>query len=384
MTTQKEIEIYAPVNRDTIRSMKGLVTPDSNFYKVDFELINPDTIFNERDDYGNIGEFADDIYENGLLQPLIGTFVDRNGTTMFDLSDGFRRYAAIVYNKEKGREVGQILVQNKKMSLEERYITMFATQHHSMKLSPLATSNLLRKLVNLGVKVEVICKRISKSTTYVNDMLELSLQTQYVKDAVNSGQTTPTAVNIISKKLGPDKTKKLVEESISKNEKFTVEKAKDVKVESTMKKLNFDKLEFSKPSEIEVPKTLEGMRIVRDELLALKERSHKQVKFLNDLIAKIKIREEMEATPVANKVPSNDIFIGAKGGSFSFDEIALFKQSKDIIEKSDFLVSVQKTEISYKGMFDTILWTKFCSQYCEKLGMDTCKEIFNLFKEELS
>lgn len=113
------------------------------------------------------------------------------------------------------------------------------------------------------------------------------------------------------------------------------------------------------------------MRIVRDELLALKERSHKQVKFLNDLIAKIKIREELEATLVVNKTTS-DAYIGGNGNSFNIDESALFRQAKP------------KTEISYEGKFDTILWTKFCSQYCEKLGMDTCKEIFNLFKEELS
>lgn len=347
MTQKSEPELI-PANRAAIRSQEGILQ-ESNTYKVQFKLIRANLSFNARDSYDGIEELADNIAENGLLTPLLGVFVVVNGVSMFDLTDGFRRYKAIELLVSRGVEVGDIQCRLKPMSIEERLVSMFVTQNNE-KLKDVEIANIFKRLVNLGVKPKDISKKISKSITFVNDMLTLSEQTTSVKQAVASKQASATAVIATAKAIGPDATKKKVEESISKNEKFTVDKAKVVKAEIEISK---PKLELSKPSEMEIPKTLEGMRIVRDELLALKERSHKQVKFLNDLIAKIKLREELE-------------------------------ESKEIIEKSDFIVSTQKPEISYEGMFDTILWTKFCSQYCEKLGMDTCKEIFNLFKAELS
>lgn len=224
-TQQKEIKTFTPVSREVIRSMKGLITPDSNFYKVDFDIINPDTIFNERTEYGDIEAFGDELHENGMHNPIIGTFVEKkDGPVMFDMSDGFRRHASLAYNISIGREVGQVLVQNRKMSLEDRYVLMWGTQNHTKQLTPLEASNNLRKLLHF-LKVDEISKRICKSTTYINDMLELSRQTQSVKDAVKNKQTTATAVNIVSKKFGADAASKLVKESIDKNEKFSVKKA---------------------------------------------------------------------------------------------------------------------------------------------------------------
>ena len=367
MTQKSEPELI-PANRNAIRSQEGILQ-ESNTYKVQFKLIRANLNFNARDSYEGIEELADNIAENGLLTPLLGVFVLVDGVSMFDLTDGFRRYKAIELLVKRGIEVGDIQCRLKPMSIEERLVSMFVTQNNE-KLKDVEIANIFKRLVNLGVKPKDISKKISKSITYVNDMLTLSEQTTSVKEAVASKQASATAVIATAKVIGPDATKKKVEESISKNEKFTVEKAKDV-VESTMKKVDFNKLEFAKPSEIGMPKTLEGMRIVRDELLALDSRSHKQVRFLNELITKIQIREEMEATSVVNKVLIDGVLVGDKLNA-NIDEIPLYHHAK------------QKTEISYEGKFDTILWTKFCSQYCEKLGMDTCKEIFNLFKEELS
>ena len=361
MTQKSEPELI-PANRNAIRSQEGILQ-ESNTYKVQFKLIRANLNFNARDSYEGIEELADNIAENGLLTPLLGVFVVVDGVSMFDLTDGFRRYKAIELLVKRGTEVGDIQCRLKPMSIEERLVSMFVTQNNE-KLKDVEIANIFKRLVNLGVKPKDISKKISKSITYVNDMLTLSEQTTSVKEAVSSKQASATAVIATAKVIGPDATKKKVEESISKNEKFTVEKAKVVKAEIETSK---PKLDFSKPSEIEMPKTLEGMKIVRDELLALKERSHKQVKFLNDLIAKIKIHEELENTVIGKN--DREKAITGDGNPIDWDELAKPKRSY---------------EITYEGKFDTILWTKFCSQYCEKLGMDTCKEIFNLFKEELS
>jgi ParB/RepB/Spo0J family partition protein len=365
MTQKSEPELI-PANRNAIRSQEGILQ-ESNTYKVEYDLIIAEEDFNIRNEYTGIEELAESIRENGILVPLLGLFVKKGNKTYFHVTEGHRRVRALALNKSLGYEVGEVPCRSHPMSLEQRIFSMIITQDN-VKLKDVELANSFRRLVNLGVKPTDIARKITKSITFVNDMLLLSDQTSSVKQAVASKQASATAVIATAKVIGPDATKKKVEESISKNEKFTVDKAKVVKAEIETSK---PKLDFSKPSEIEIPKTLEGMRIVRDELLALKERSHKQVKFLNDLIAKIKLREEMEATPVSNKTTS-DAYIGISGNGWNIDESALFRQVKP------------ETEISYEGKFDTILWTKFCSQYCEKLGMDTCKEIFNLFKEELS
>jgi len=347
MTQKNDSVEFLPANRNAIRSQEGIVA-DSNTYKVQFNLIRANLDFNAREQYEGIEELADNIAEIGLLTPLLGIFVVVDGVSMFDLTDGFRRYKAIELLVSRGIEVGEIQCRLKPMSIEDRLVSMFVTQDNK-KLTDVEIANIFRRLVNLGFKPQDIKKKVSKSITYVNDMLLLSEQTTSVKEAVASKKASATAVIAAAKEIGPDATKKKVDESIANNEKFTVEKAKDIKEESTMKKLNYNKLDFESPKEYVMPHTLEEMIVQRDRLLKLGDRSHKQVKFLNELIDKIKIREDIENTPAQLK--------GSGAG-------------------------VKKEELNFTDAFDTILWTKFCSTYCEKIGKETCEDIFNFFKTE--
>lgn len=339
-TPQNDSVEFLPANRNAIRSQEGIVA-DSNTYKVQFNLIRANLDFNAREQYEGIEELADNIAEIGLLTPLLGIFVVVNGVSMFDLTDGFRRYKAIELLVSRGIEVGEIQCRLKPMSIEDRLVSMFVTQDNK-KLTDVEIANIFRRLVNLGFKPQDIKKKVSKSITYVNDMLLLSEQTTSVKEAVASKKASATAVIAAAKEIGPDATKKKVDESIANNEKFTVEKAKDIKEESTMKKLNYNKLDFESPKEFVMPHTLEEMTIQRDRLLKLDNRSHKQVKFLNELIDKIKIREDIESTTT----------------------------------------ETVKKELNFTDAFDTILWTKFCSTYCGKIGRETCEDIFSFFKIE--
>ena len=339
--TQKNDSVVLPANRNAIRSQEGIVA-DSNTYKVQFNLIRANLDFNAREQYEGIEELADNIAEIGLLTPLLGIFVVVNGVSMFDLTDGFRRYKAIELLVSKGIEVGEIPCRLKPMSIEDRLVSMFVTQDNK-KLTDVEIANIFRRLVNLGFKPQDIKKKVSKSITYVNDMLLLSEQTTSVKDAVASKKASATAVIAAAKEIGPDATKKKVDESIANNEKFTVEKAKDIKEEvNTIKRNNTAKLEFESPKEFVMPHTLEEMIIQRDRLLKLDNRSHKQVKFLNELIDKIKIREDIESTTT----------------------------------------ETVKKELNFTDAFDTILWTKFCSTYCGYIGRETCEDIFSFFKIE--
>jgi len=349
MTQKNDSVEFLPANRNAIRSQEGIVA-DSNTYKVKFDLIRANLDFNAREQYEGIEELADNIAEIGLLSPLLGVFVIVEGVTMFDLTDGFRRYKAIELLVSRGIEVGEIPCRLKPMSIEDRLVSMFVTQDNK-KLTDVEIANIFRRLVNLGFKPQDIKKKVSKSITYVNDMLLLSEQTTSVKEAVASKKASATAVIAAAKEIGPDATKKKVDESIANNEKFTVEKAKDIKEEvNTIKRINTAKLDFDESKvDYVVPHTLVEMRASRDRLLKLDNRSHKQVKFLNELIDKIKIREDIENTPAQLK--------GSGAG-------------------------VKKEELNFTDAFDTILWTKFCSTYCGKIGKETCEDIFNFFKTE--
>lgn len=331
-----------PANRSAIRSQEGIIA-ESNTYKVQYHLINTRTKFNVREHYEGIEELGDNIHENGLLQPLLGEFVVGNdGITRFDLTDGFRRERALAYNKSIGREVGEIPCRLKQMNLEERYIAMFVTQDNA-KLRDVEISNLFRHLVNLGVKPADIAKKVSKSITYVNDMLILSGQTEAVKLAVNEGKAAATAVIKSSKVEGPDKVKELVTASIAKNEKFTVKKAEEAieNVHVPQTKLVYERV-------LSIPSTLDQMLILEKELLDKPDRKHHEVKFLNELQSAIKIRQDAEKPIVVKK-----------------KEDAGFEDS---------------IEAKLNG---TILYSEFCGTFCEEIGTNNSVKIFNWFKLKL-
>lgn len=328
-----------PANRDDIRSIKDAATPESNTYKIDLEIIHPDDKFNIRTDYGDIQELANSILEFGQIVPVIGDFMkDDKGVMSFILTDGFRRYKAFQLLKAQGKEVGKVLcrLNEKGISIEDRYFKMFLTQDNK-KLTDIEVSNVFRHLLNAGVPVKTIAQKTGKSITHVNDMLVLSQQTESVKKAVEEGKASATAVIKLAKKAGADTVKKEVDNSISENKKFSVKAAEKLVEPHTPPTLGFN-------IPLVMPKTLSEMENLKGQLMALKDRSHKQVKFLNELNDAIRIRKDAES-----------------------------KSSFSIADKSIF----------HKNEFDTILYTEFCATYCEKIGMDLSKEIYNWFKQRV-
>ncbi len=334
----KQAQSFIPASRDQIRALEGAKRQEKE-YNVDFSIIDANKAMNGREQYGNLQELAENIDENGLLQPLLGFFVTNDkGVVRFVLVDGFRRYYAIEILVKSGKEVGQIPCRIKVMSVEERLFTMFNTQNN-LPLSEIEISNVFRRLVNLGIDVKTIAQKVSKSTTFIQDMLVLSAQTESVKNAVTNKQTSATAVVNTAKKLGADKTKELVEKSINHNKKYTVRDSQEA-IETPKPE---PQIKYGKTYK-EIPKTLQGMIIVRDELLALPERSKKQLHTLNELIPKIKLREDAEKENVVN--------------------------TPDPIE---FKEGIE---------FNTILYTEYCSTFCELIGMDNSIATFKWWKNK--
>ncbi len=344
--TTKKVE-YGIANREQIRSF---TTQESNTYKVDYNLIHPDTSFNVREDYGDLEELANNILANGLLQPLIGDFFTTSkGDLVFIITDGFRRYSAIGLLIKRGQEVGKILcrVNEKGTSTEERYFKMFATQT-GKSLTDIEISAVFRRLVNLGVSVKTISDKVSKSVTYCNNMLILSQQTEIVKTAITKGQAATTAVIQTAKEEGADRTKEIIEESIKNNKKFTVKESNKIKTKSTpppQEKIVYEIL-------YKIPETKEGMIKLKEELLDLETRNPAQRKFLNELIKAIDtfdVAKKEEVPP--NTVPENE-----------------FSPPPE----NFYLPFILKGQI-------TVSFKEFCEKYCTVIGHDMSVEVFNFF-----
>lgn len=336
MTTKQKTLV--PAGRSDIRATDGITREDYT-YKVEFSLINPDTVFNERIEYGDdLEELAINIHENGLLQPLLGIFVKKpNGKVMFDLTDGFRRYAAYKLLAKKYGDVGEILCRVKTMSVEDRLLTMFSTQHFSKPLTNIEVSNVFRKLVNLGMKEEKIKERTGKSITYIRNMLVLSNATESVKEAIKSKKTTATAVVIATKAVGHDKTAALVEEANQHNKKFEVNDAND----AADKQKAQGKIEYERV--FQIPDTIEGMEAVEKEILDLPTRSNKQLKVLKELQARLNLARE----------------------------------------RKTYQTTTTDRVLDRESPFNTILETKYKSTFCDQLEPGLCHEIYMFFKMEV-
>lgn len=336
MTTKKHllIENLIPASREQIRAMKGIIVSTDNGWKVAHSHIIGDPKLNKRIDYGDIPELAESILVNGILVPLKGSFVvdrtDKKGVVYFLLTDGFRRDRGITYLESLGKEVGLVPCQanDKSISNEDRIYQMFVTQDNK-KLTDLEIAEVFKELVNLGIPTKTIALRVAKTETYVKDMIELSKQTSHVKNAISKGQTTPTAVNKISKKLGPEAAQRAVYDAASMNRKLTVNDATEAVKDQTSKRsaIDYDT----------IPGDLEGMIKLREVLISLKTRTKDQLHTINTLDAKIKIRQDALAT--------SDV-----------------------------------KEPSFPVEFDTKLETEFKSIFCPAIGMDLCGDIYTWFE----
>lgn len=339
MSKQKAL---IPAGRADIRATEGITREDYT-YKVDFKLINPDTVFNERIDYGDdLEEFAKNIHENGLLQPLLGIFVKKpNGSLLFDLTDGFRRYAAYKLLRKQGKDIGEILCRIKVMSLEDRLLTMFSTQHFSKPLTSIEVSNVFRKLINLGFTEEKIKEKIGlhKSITYVKDMLILSQLPESVKEAITSKRTTATAAIAAAKSVGVDKTQELVSESTKNNKKFEVKDAKAVADEHKGQ----GKLVYQHEKVFQIPETIDGMEAVKAEILALTTRSTKQLRVLRELDTKLDLAKS----------------------------------------RKEYQQTTRETVLDRDSVFNTRLKTKFAATFCDQLETGLCEQIWEFFKLEV-
>ena len=84
-------------------------TTKTDIYNIDPRNIVVVEGFNSRIDFGDINELADQIKEQGLLNPItVKPFKDEHGTEKYRLVDGERRYRAIMLNIQNGVDIARV------------------------------------------------------------------------------------------------------------------------------------------------------------------------------------------------------------------------------------------------------------------------------------
>lgn len=198
----------------------AVVTVDVNPTKSSSSLlkIDPSNIrviegFNVRQDYGDIEELADSILENGQFEPIIVSKV--KGEDQYELIEGHRRLAAINRIRERGQEFPYIVATTNTMSAEERIFAMLVTGSTKKNLTTLEQAEAIKRLINKHYSTDDIAKKMGKSVSHVNQLLELAAAPKELKDMVKDGDIAATTAVQMVREIGEDAVVEVVRDAIA-------------------------------------------------------------------------------------------------------------------------------------------------------------------------
>lgn len=202
--------------------------------------------FNVRTDMGDLNELADSIVNSGQLEPV--TVHKVKGEEKYILTDGHRRYAAIMLAREKGTDIPYVIAQTtNRSSLEDRVFAMVITGVGKKPLTSVEEAEAYQRLIGYGYKANEIAKRVGKSISHITTALLLADVPKEVKNAINEGSIAPsTVINIARNTIDGEEVRAVVKESLAAagvdaDGKQRKVKQKDVKNDAVL--TNMQKLE---------------------------------------------------------------------------------------------------------------------------------------------
>lgn len=161
--------------------------------------------FNPRLDFGNIEELAASIEASGVKVPL-RVLRDKSGQK-FELIDGHRRNAAVQFLVKAGRWTHPgvpIVIAERGISDAEQILEVMIT-NSGKPLLPLEEAAALKRLIDLGMSIAEIAKKVGHSDVYVRDHLALLDAAPEVKDALAAGKLDKTTAQQITNSTKKDK-----------------------------------------------------------------------------------------------------------------------------------------------------------------------------------
>jgi ParB family chromosome partitioning protein len=172
--------------------------------------------FNVREkdaDYkANVRRYADSMKANGYdeTEPMAGFVFEENGEHFIGLTDGHTRLDAVDLAISEGCEIVTIPVVTKARGTSMEDITIgLVTSNSGAALKPLEVAKVCKRLVGYGMEVKDIATRLTLTSAYVNQLLDLLAAPKAVRDLVANGTIAATLAMDTIKKHGKEATKML-------------------------------------------------------------------------------------------------------------------------------------------------------------------------------
>lgn len=161
-------------------------------YAIDPSLIDVMPGFNARVDFGNIDELAEQIKENGLMQPLTVIPKVVNGVERYTLIDGERRYRALSKLLDAGIDVGPVrafIVEE--TQTQEDLLTRQVMLNEGKSFTDYELATLCKRMRDeLHLKNSEIARRLGKNPGHVTYLLDMFCWDPRVQQMVKDGDVS--------------------------------------------------------------------------------------------------------------------------------------------------------------------------------------------------
>lgn len=177
-----------------VKNSRGRMKRKDMFF-VPLDKLKLQDDFNQRLDYGNIAELAEQIRnsDEGVKTPLRGFKKDG----MFVITDGHRRFKAVQYLKNKyGIEIEVPFLKEKKGYTDtERFFDQILL-NEGKEFSQIEKGRVVKKLQDYGLELGEISARLGVSATAISNWLKLTeIQNKELASKIANG-TVPAKVAI--------------------------------------------------------------------------------------------------------------------------------------------------------------------------------------------
>lgn len=198
----------------------------SDIYKIDPKSIVVIDGFNSRTDFGDLDELAEQIRQQGMLNPItVVPFKDENGEEKYRLIDGERRYRAVMKLIKDGMDIKRIsaLYQSRAISEEEMLIQQ-VMRNEGKPFTPYELGIWATKMMDkFGYTLAEIAAKIGKNQGSLCRFIGYQNLPEYAREMLAKDEISASNLDRVMNAHGED-------------ENGAIEELKDLKEKSKGKK----------------------------------------------------------------------------------------------------------------------------------------------------
>lgn len=174
-------------------------TTKTDIYKIDPRAIVVKEGFNSRLDFGDINELAEQIKAQGILNPItVKPIKGEDGTELYELVDGERRYRATMLLIEQGYTIERVpaLFSSKNLS-EENALIQQLLRNEGKPFSEYELGVAYKKFVDMGLSHKEIAEKLGIPRWKVDCFLAHLNRDERVQQLMKDGKITGVDVRHI-------------------------------------------------------------------------------------------------------------------------------------------------------------------------------------------